>query len=287
MNAIKVEKLQKNYANFSLKNISFTLPSGTIMGMVGQNGAGKTTILRAILRMINKDEGTVEVLGHADLKSIPSLKEKIGIVMDNEGMPSYLKAPEIGRMMASIYQQWDMELYIRLCNKLKVPMETLFKDLSRGNKMKVMIICALSHHPDLLILDEATSGLDPLVRDEILDLLLEFTRNEEHSVLMSSHIVSDLEKACDYILFIEDGQLIFEEEKDRIYEKYGRVQCTYDQYLALDPASVLGKRENRYGVDVFMERSAVPKELTATTFDLEDLFIYMIKGEEDDERITL
>ena len=208
MNAIEVTNVKKEYPEFTMDNVSLTLPSGMILGLIGENGAGKTTLIKAMLGMIPIDGGTVSVLGCTTPHQNKKIMEDIGVVMDESGLPPYLNILQIGTMMKDIFHNWDTETFQSLVKKLKIPENTKVAELSRGNQMKAGIICALSHNPKLLILDEATSGLDPVIRDEVLDLLLDFTREEDHSILLSSHIVSDLEKVCDYIVFLHEGKVL-------------------------------------------------------------------------------
>lgn len=275
MNAIEIKSLTKTYPGFTLDQVSFPLPSGCILGLIGENGAGKSTAIRLILRMLQPDSGTVSVLGreHPDM-------EDIGVVMEDCGFPECLTATQIGRIMADIYRRWNSDAYRDLLDRLNVPTSKRYKDFSRGMKMKLAIAVALSHNPRLLILDEATSGLDPVVRDQVLDLFSDFTRDEDHSILISSHIVSDLEKICDYIAFLHKGRLMLFEEKDRLYEQYGIVLCSQEDFEALDPAAVKGRKASRYGVEAIVDRDMIPAGMKVSPVGIEELFIFMAKEEE-------
>lgn len=279
MNAIEIKNVSKSYPGFDLSHISFDLPSGMIVGLIGENGAGKTTLIKMILGMTRKDSGSIEVLGHSDLHADPAAREDIGVVMDDVKLPPAMNATEIGKMLSLIYHHWDQTAYEDFLSLLRVPKNKKFKDLSRGNKMKLGIACALSHQPKLLILDEATSGLDPVVRDQILDLLLDFTRDENHSILMSSHIVSDHEKACDYIAFLHEGQLLLFDQKDSLLEMYGKIACTKKQFAQIDPSAVVGKRETAFGIECIVKKDLVPHDMNIQPVDLEELFVMMVKGE--------
>ncbi len=278
MNAIELNNVCKTYPGFQLDHVTFDLPSGTILGLIGENGAGKTTLIKLILGMVKKESGDIKVLDIPDLLKNPQIKESIGVVMDEVNLPYVMKAPEIGKMMRLIYQNWDQDAFERYLTALRIPADKKFMDFSRGNKMKLGIVCALSHHPKLLILDEATSGLDPVVRDELLDILLEFTRDEQNSVLMSSHIVSDLEKACDYIAFLHEGKLMLTEEKDRLKERYGKLNCTREEFAHLNPAAIVGKRETSYGVECIVRKELLTGEVRMHPVDIEELFVMMVKG---------
>ena len=277
MNAIEIKDLCKNYPGFSLDHVNLTLPCGCIMGLVGENGAGKSTTIRLILDMIARDSGTITLLGKDNRENIRLLKEDIGVVLDEVGIPACLNPKQVGKIMANTFRNWEQAVYDSLLEKLAVPPEKPFKDFSKGMKMKLGIAIALSHRPKLLILDEATSGLDPVVRDEVLDLFSEFTREESHAVLISSHIVSDLEKICDYIAFLHRGKLLLCEEKDALKEKYGILRCSKDQLSALPPEAVIGRKETAYGVEAIAGRDAVPAGLSLSPIDIEELFIFMVK----------
>ena len=278
MNAIEVNGISRAYPGFLLDHISFSLPTGTILGLVGENGAGKSTLMKLILGMIRADSGSVSVLGYNDLRANPKIREDLGVVMDESCFPAVMKAAEIRTMLSMIYRNWDERDFEHLLAVLGIPKDKMFGKLSRGNKMKLGIACALSHHPKLLILDEATSGLDPVVRDELLDILLDFTRDESHSILMSSHIVSDLEKACDYIVFLHEGRILLSGEKDLLLEQYGKVCCSRERFAQISSAAVIGKRETDYGVECIAGREALSGAVKVQPVGLEELFVMMVKG---------
>ncbi len=273
MNAIELRDLEKHYKDFDLR-ISLDLPQGCILGLVGENGAGKSTTIRMLLGMTRPDSGSIRVLGkeRAD-------KEEIGVVLDEPAFPECLTAKQVGKVMAGIFRSWDREAYAGYLKKLSLPENKPFKAFSRGMKMKLSIAVALSHHPRLLVLDEPTSGLDPIVRDEVVELFADFARQEEHSVLISSHIVSDLEKLCDYVAFLHKGRLLLCEERDALREEYGLVQLSKTDFEALDPAAVIGCRRSPYGVSAILRRDEAPAGLPLEPVSIEDLFILMVKGE--------
>lgn len=277
MNALEIRGLTKTYPSFQLDHLDLTLPSGCIMGLVGENGAGKSTTIKLILEMIRKESGTIRILGRADGKDIRLTKDELGVVLDDVGIPEWLNTAQVGKIMALTFRNWDRNTYEGLLKKLALPEKKPFKSFSRGMKMKLGIAIALSHHAKLLILDEATSGLDPVVRDEVVEMLYEFTREEDHSVLISSHIVSDLEKLCDYIAFLHQGRLLVCEEKDVLLERYGIFHGSREELADLDPKAVLHKKESEYGTQAIVERGRVPHGLKLSPISIEDLFLAMIK----------
>ena len=277
MNALEIKGLCKHYPGFSLDSLSLTLPQGCIMGLVGENGAGKSTTIQLILDMIRRDSGTVTILGRDNRENLRLTKEDVGVVMDEVGIPGCLTAKQVGKVMANIYAHWEPDTYHAYLTRLSVPQDKKFEALSRGMKMKLGIAIALSHGAKLLLLDEATSGLDPVVRDEVMDIFSEFTRDENHSILLSSHIVSDLEKICDYIAFLHKGKLMLYEEKDVLLSRYGIVYCTHEQLPLLSPAAVLHRKENPYGAEVLVLRDAVPADWKVSPVSIEELFVFMVK----------
>ena len=274
MNALEIRSLQKHRKGFSLDGINLTLPAGCIMGLIGENGAGKTTTIKLMLDMIRKDGGTVRILGK---DSAEISKEDIGVVLDEVGLPTCLTACQVDKIMSKAYTQWSSDEFFAYLKRLNVPENKAFSALSRGMKMKLGIACALSHKAKLLILDEATSGLDPAVRDEVIDILIDSTRDEEHSVLISSHIVSDLEKICDYIAFLHKGRLMLCEEKDRLYEQYGIIRCDEKTLSAIEPSAVIGKRVSAFGVEAIVRRDTVPEGVSIAPVGIEELFVFMVK----------
>ena len=273
MNAIEIKNLSKHYQGFSLENLNLTLPSGCIMGLVGENGAGKSTTIRMILGMARPDSGEITVFGQ---KLTAEQKERIGVVLDEPGYPSCMNAAQIGKMLAGIYRSWEQETYAGYLTKLRIPEKKPFKDFSKGMKMKLCLAAALSHGASLLILDEATSGLDPVVRDELLDIFNDFTRDEGNSVLISSHIVSDLEKICDYIAFLHKGRLMLCREKDELLNEYAFVQGSREEIDTLNP---IGRRDGRFGTEAIVRRSDVPAGMKNSPITIEDLFVFMAKEE--------
>ena len=274
MNAIEVKNLTKKYKGFSLENLSFTLPGGCIMGLIGENGAGKSTAIKSILGIVRPDSGNIRIFGkEADIKNA------IGVVLDEVGIPDNFTVRDVNSVMKKSFNNWDNELFRDYISRFRLPEKKIFKSFSKGMKMKLGIAIALSHNAKLLILDEPTSGLDPVVRDEIIDIFNDFTRDENHSILISSHIVSDLEKICDYISFLHNGRLMLCEEKDRLLEQYGFINTTEEVLRELDKSAVIGKKSNKWGIEALVDREKIPHLFDIKPITIEDLFVFMVKGE--------
>lgn len=280
MNAIEIHGLTKHYDGFSLENVSFSLPMGCILGLAGENGAGKSTTIRCILNATRPDAGDIHVLGKSNQTDFAQTKEDIGVVLDNVGFPNGLTTRQVGKVMAKTYRNWNADLFERYRKRFDLPERKCFRDFSRGMKMKLGIAVALSHDPKLLILDEATSGLDPVIRDEVVELFYEFTRDEQHSILISSHILSDLEKLCDYIAFLQKGKLLLCEEKDELLSRYCMVQGTLEEIYAIDRTKILSEKHTAYGASAILRREDAPRGMHTSPIGMEELFIAMVKGGE-------
>lgn len=276
-NAIEIRNLSKNYKDFSLNIDALDIPKGCIMGLVGSNGAGKSTMIKAILDLINADGGEITINGESNKNE--SVREEIGVVFDEIKFPQTFTAKDISTVLKGVYKNWDDALYNKYLTQFNLPNNKKIKDCSRGMKMKMSIAAALAHQPKLLILDEATSGIDPVVRDEILDILLEFIQDEEHAVLASSHIISDIEKAADYVTFINDGKIVFCEEKDVLLDKYRLVKCGNDELNVLDKSGIIGIRTNSFGAEVLMLAENVPANFVSAKAGIEDIMLMIIKNE--------
>ncbi|NLX65101.1 MAG: ABC transporter ATP-binding protein [Clostridiaceae bacterium] len=277
MNALVIKNLTKTYKGFKLDNISLTLPKGCIMGLIGENGAGKTTTIKLILDTIKRDSGSIEVLGKDNHINFKERKEYIGVVLDQAYFPDSFTVKHVNLVMKNTYKRWNQDLFYEYVKKLSLPENKAFKDFSRGMKMKLAICVALSHEAKLLILDEATSGLDPIARDELLIILYDFTRHEDNSILISSHIVSDLEKLCDYIAFLHKGRLLFCEEKDKLLEKYGILRCSAADFEAIDPKAVHGVRKNNYSIEALVETSMIPSSMPVDRASIEDIIVFIAR----------
>ena len=281
-NAIEVKGLTKKRDTFFLNNVNLTVPKGYIVGLIGENGAGKSTTIKAILNLIHKDSGTIKIFGQDYQQHEKEIKQQIGVVFDDCHFPKQLTAKDLNLILKNIYSNWDTNLYHDYLNQFKLPLNKPIKDLSRGMKMKLSLATALSHRPKLLILDEPTSGLDPIIRNEILDIFLDFIQDEEHSILISSHITSDLEKVADYITFIHEGEIVFSDSKDHLLYDYGLIKCQEKDFCSIDPEDIVKYKKNSYHYEVLIKNKRQLKNkykaLTMDSVSIEDLMLLHIGG---------
>jgi ABC-2 type transport system ATP-binding protein len=282
--ALVMKGLTKRYKDFTLDKVSFAVPKGSIMGFVGENGAGKTTTIKAILDLIGTDGGEVSILGKSSKNLPPDVKEALGVVFDGSSLHDNLNIKNIDFVMRHIYKKWESEKFAGYVKRFELPERKNMKQFSRGMKMKLSIAIALSHHSKLLILDEATSGLDPMVRDEILDIFLEFIQEEDHTILLSSHIISDIEKIADYVTFIHKGRIVFSESKDELIYQYGIIRCRKDEISAIDRSYIVGLRENSFGAEVMIKnKDAFMRQYHHYTVDrtsIEEIMLFISRGKE-------
>ncbi len=280
-NILEVRNLTKQYKEFTLDDVSFTLPEGCIMGFIGANGAGKSTTIKSILNMVIPDSGEITVLGEKNLDKNYALKEHVGIVMDQATFPENLTMKQINRIMKLSYKTWDETKFFEFMKKFKITEKKKIKEYSRGMTMKMSIAVGLSHDTKLLILDEGTSGLDPIVREEMLELFLDFIQDESHSVLISSHIISDLEKICDYITFIHNGKIILNEEKDVLLDNYFVVKCDSDELNRIPSETMKGIRHGQFGKEALVTKEGIKgiKNGCVEPATLEEIMLYMVKGD--------
>lgn len=251
---LEIKNLNKQYTNFQLRDISFNLPKGTIMGFIGENGAGKTTTIKSILNLINIDSGNIVFDGNDITRDMSQQqKEAIGVVLDESCFHEMLRAKDIQKIMKNMYKNWDTTMFESYINKFKIPTNKTIKEFSKGTKVKLNLAVALSHKPKLLILDEATSGLDPVIRNQILDIFLDFIQDEEHTILLSSHITTDLEKICDYITFIHEGQIVFSHTKDEVLENYGIVRCSNSNAITYDSSYVVSMKNTQFNSSILIK----------------------------------
>lgn len=280
-NALEVRALNKSYDAFSLKDVSFAIPQGYIMGFIGPNGAGKTTTIKSILNMITYPSGEVRVFGLDSRDNAALINEQIGVVMDS---PLYVEdwtLTDVEAAVAPFYRHWDGKKYAQLLEQFDIDKKKKVKELSRGMKVKLMIAVALSHEAKLLILDEPTSGLDPVARDELCDLLGDFVTDANKSILFSTHITSDLEKIADYITFILNGRIVYSGLKEDLLEKYVLVKGGLQEINSEQKKLMIGLREHGTGFEGMAEAASIgrlPKDLLVEPITLDEIIIYMNKG---------
>lgn len=279
--ALIISGLTKTYKDFMLNGVSFSVPCGSIVGLIGENGAGKSTTINAVLGLIQKEAGSICVLGKEQPDN--EIKEQIGVVFDGNNYPEIFSTRKLNRVMKDIYHSWEEHTFLNLLKKFFLPADKPIKQFSKGMKMKLAIAVALSHNSKLLILDEATSGLDPVIRDDILDILLDFAQDETHSILISSHITTDLEKIADYIVFIHEGQVVFSKPKDELIEQYGIIKCGAAQFEALDKLDIIVYRKMDYEWQVLVaDRVAMKKKYPKALIDsasIDEIMLLYVKGE--------
>ncbi len=280
--AVVINGLTKQYTDFTLDNISFRIPKGTIMGFVGENGAGKTTTIKAMLNLVKIDSGEAYLLGCPSKSLTMKVKAELGVVLDGSNLHDNLNIENVNLIMKNIYQNWDEAIFRSYVARFGLQGKKIIKEFSRGMKMKLSIAVALSHHAKLLILDEATSGLDPMVRDEILELFLEFIQDEERTILLSSHIISDIEKIADYVTFIHQGKIIFCKSKDELIYQYGIIHCRKEEVPAIDRSFIVGIRENNFGADVMIDRKdefhRLYRKYTIDKTSIEEIMLFISRG---------
>lgn len=282
---LELQEVSKAYrkSDFKLDKVSFRLPYGAIMGFVGENGAGKTTTIDCILNTIRKDEGNILLFGKEMRDGDKELRENIGVVYDGDNFPGYLNPAQLSAIMGGLYKQWDNGLFLDYFKRFHLPEKKKIKTYSRGMTMKLAIAAALAHHPKLLILDEATSGLDPVMREEILEVFLEFIEEEEHSILLSSHITSDLEKIADYITFIHEGRIILTASKNELAYEYGIMRCKESQFKEMDKEDVVVYRKRDFQTDVLTADAKKAerkyRDVVIDRVSIDEIMVMLVKGE--------
>lgn len=280
---LEIKNLSKTYGDFALKQVNLSLPRGVILGLIGENGAGKSTTIHCILNEIQKNSGQILIFGQDHLSHEREIKERLGVVFDENHFPDLFTPEEIDQVMSGIYSAWDPPVYQRYLEQFELPAQKRIQAFSKGMKVKLAFAVALSHHAELLILDEATSGLDPIIREDILDMLMDFVQDETHSVLVSSHITSDLEKIADYITFIHKGEILFTQEKDHLIDNYGILSCGFAAFDQLDPSEIISYRKEDYQYKVLVQNrnqlaKRDPNALIAPT-TIEEIMLFHVKGE--------
>ena len=279
-NAIEIEHLTKRYDGFTLDDISFCVPKGSIMGFIGQNGSGKTTTIRALLNVIKRDAGTIKLLGLDNVENEYEIKEQISAVFDELPFHEDFNAKQMNTILGSVYKEWDSKKYKEYLDRFALPEKKKIKQFSKGMKMKLQIAAALSHNAKLLIMDEATTGLDPVVRNEILDIFREYLQNEENSILMSSHITSDLEKIADCVTFIDKGRLLVSGYKDDILESHGILKCTKADYKEIAAEDIVSARITDFGAEIMVaDKALCRKKYSGAIIDkttLEEIMLFYV-----------
>lgn len=283
-NVIEIKNLKKRYDNnFGLGEINLSIPSGYVIGLIGENGAGKTTLIKSILNIINTNAGEIKIFNKDSKKYDSLIKEDIGVVLDDIFFPEILTASDIDTVMKNIYKNWDKELFYKYLKDFNLPNNKKIKTLSKGMRKKLEIATALAHHPKLLILDEPTSGLDPVVRDDILDIFLNFIKDENHTILLSTHITSDLEHIADEIIFIDKGQIILNKSKDELLDNYGILKCDIDTFDKISKEDIIRCKRNKYNYEILVSnRNKMLKKYKNFIIDkitLDKLMVLVIKGE--------
>lgn len=279
---LQLKNVTKAYKDFTLDSISFDLPPGIVLGMIGENGAGKSTTISAILDMVDLTEGSIEVFGMDHKKDGPAVREKIGTVIDGMNQIPYFYIKDVEKIYKNAYKNWDSKKFYTLLKRFKLPLDKQIKTFSKGMNVKLNFAAALSHNPKLLLLDEATSGLDPVMRDEILEILQEYMADGEHSILLSTHITSDLDKIADYILFIHEGKIRFLKSKEEIEENYGILTCGEEILKALSPEDYDAYIKDAFSFRVLIsnkkELTEHIKGLNIERASVEDIMLFYIKG---------
>ena len=283
-NIIEIKNLKKKYDDkFELGEIDIKIPKGVIVGLIGENGAGKTTLIKSMLKIIKIDGGEIRIFGKDYKKEEIAIKEDIGVVLDNMFFPELLNAKDINNSMKDIYKNWDSELYFSYLKEFNLPDNKSLKSMSKGMRKKLEIATALAHKPKLLILDEPTSGLDPVVRNEVLDIFLKFIEDEEHSILLSTHITSDLEHIADEIIFMDKGKKVLQKSRDEIIDNYGILKCDIDYFSNIDKKDIIAYKKTKYAYEILVkDKEQASKKYHSCVIDkitLEDLMVLVIKGE--------
>lgn len=283
-NIIEIKNLKKKYDDkFELGKIDITIPKGVIVGLIGENGAGKTTLIKLMLNIIKSDNGEIKIFGKDNKRKEKEIKEDIGVVLDNMFFPELLNAKDINNSMKDIYKNWDSKLYFSYLNEFDLPDNKSLKSMSKGMRKKLEIATALAHKPKLLILDEPTSGLDPVIRNEVLDIFQKFIEDEEHGVLLSTHITSDLEHIADEIIFIDKGKKVLQKSRDEIIDNYGILKCDIDYFSNIDKKDIITYKKTKYAYEILVDdKEKTSKKYPSCVIDkitLEDLMVLVIKGE--------
>ncbi len=278
-NCIEIKNFCKKYKSFSLDNVNISVPKGSVMGFVGENGAGKTTTIKALLGLTSIDSGSVNVLGVDASKLTAETKEKIGVVFDTICFPPSLNAKQLDKIFAGMYKTWDSGKFFGFLAKFEIPLDKKIKGFSRGMGMRLSIAQALSHGAELLILDEPTGGLDPIIRNDTINILRDFMEDENHSIFISTHITSDLDRLADYICFIHKGKIVFTEERDVLFDNYRILKCTDEQLATIDKEDIIGMRKGRFSSEVLTKNADKYSDIASDVPNIDELMVYLVNGE--------
>lgn len=276
---LSIRGLSKRYMNFSVEDVTFNVPDGTVVGLIGENGAGKSTIIKSVLGAVHPDGGEILVDGMPLDKLDRRGRQKISFVLDDMGLPIELTLSMLDKVLSNIFEKWDSAKFKSLVQKFGLPEKKMLREFSKGMKMKATIAVALSYESNLLILDEPTSGLDPVVRDDILEMIYDYNRQNGRAALISSHITTDLEKICDYIVYIHGGKVIFNEEKDELLSRYAIYSTDEKQLAELDKTAVVKVLRRDYGVDILASKEKMPRDFEYRPVSLDDIMLFYSKGE--------
>ena len=279
-NVIELKHVTKSYGDFVLEDVTFSIPEGSVCGFIGQNGAGKTTTINLILDIIRRDSGEIRMFGESIDADSARLREDVGVVFDEMGFHEFMTGRDINIMMKNIYKNWDEQAFFDYMKKFSLPTKKKCGAFSRGMRMKLQIAVALSHHAKLLIMDEPTSGLDPIVRNEMIEIFREFVVEEDHTILLSSHITGDLEKLADEVVFINGGKIVLSGNKDEILEMHGVLKCKKDEVSRISPSLIVHKELGTYGAEILVnDRHAAEKlypDMVIEPAALEQIMIHYV-----------
>lgn len=276
-NVIEIKNLSKKYEKFALEDINLVVPQGTVVGFIGANGAGKSTTIKAVLGLFKRDGGSVTVFGEDSEKMSNETREKIGVVFDTIPYPKNLTVIQLEKVLSGIYKSWESEKFFGYMNKFELPLKKKIKGFSRGMEMRLSIAAALSHNPSLLVLDEPTGGLDPVMRSDILDIFLDFMQDETHSIFISSHITGDLDRIADYICFIHKGKIVFTEERNDMLEKYRILKCTDSDLEKIDKNDIIGMRRGRFSSEILTMAADKYPDITADKPTIDEIMVHYVK----------
>lgn len=277
MNAIEIHHLCKRFDRFSLEDVSFTVPAGSVMGLIGENGAGKSTTIKLMLGLLRADSGSIRLLDRDPKTQEIAIKQRLGVVSEAPPQSLAYRVRDMGRVLSAAYSSWDAHTFAHYLDRFQIDPAKKYSDLSKGMRMKLALACALCHNAELLILDEPTSGLDPMVRDEVLDILRDFMQDERHSILLSSHITSDLEKIADSITFLHQGRVFFSKSLPELQEEYGILRCAPEMVPEFLPDAVYAERRDSFGCEILADPRRLPAGLRTEPASIEQIMLFLTR----------